>query len=159
MEFAPPPVIIPDTHSHVPRSAHSTSQSCSHRSTVPPISSRSRPPSHRNMMFRPSMAAVQRCRTGPGGAALGVWRALSTAAPLVEVNARGSAIAELRLQREPVNSLNTGMLKAITDAVRGLEADPEVDAIIVRSGTPNVFCAGRRRLLAPSLLPLSPISG
>lgn len=52
-------------------------------------------------------------------------------------------VAELVLDRpEAMNAISTAMARAIADAVRELEADPEVRAVVLTSSAPKAFSVG-----------------
>jgi enoyl-CoA hydratase len=52
------------------------------------------------------------------------------------------SIAEISLQRPPVNALNLEMIREIVDAVNRAAEDPKVRAVIFASNVPRRFCAG-----------------
>jgi enoyl-CoA hydratase/carnithine racemase len=51
-------------------------------------------------------------------------------------------IAEIRLDRPPVNALNLGLLAELIDALRRAAADERVGAVVLASAVPRRFCAG-----------------
>ncbi|XP_017299972.1 enoyl-CoA delta isomerase 1, mitochondrial-like [Diaphorina citri] len=52
-----------------------------------------------------------------------------------------TGVATVKLQRAPVNSLNTGFLKTIEDTLANLEKE-KARGLILTSGLPNIFTAG-----------------
>ena len=50
------------------------------------------------------------------------------------------SIAEISLQRPPVNALNLEMIREIVDAVNRAAEDPTVRAVIFASNVPRRFC-------------------
>lgn len=54
---------------------------------------------------------------------------------------RAGAVATLRLNRPPVNALNGTLCRELIAAIGELEADPDIDALILTSA-PGVFSAG-----------------
>ncbi|KAI5716210.1 hypothetical protein M8J76_002830 [Diaphorina citri] len=52
-----------------------------------------------------------------------------------------TGVATVKLQRAPVNSLNTGFLKNIEDTLANLEKE-KARGLILTSGLPNIFTAG-----------------
>ena len=51
-------------------------------------------------------------------------------------------IAQIQLKAKPVNSLSTATCIELTEAIRELEADPDVRGLVLGSGIPNMFSAG-----------------
>ena len=51
-------------------------------------------------------------------------------------------VAELRLQRQPVNALDEAALRDITEAAKQAEDDPAVRVVIITSALKGVFCVG-----------------
>jgi enoyl-CoA hydratase/carnithine racemase len=51
-------------------------------------------------------------------------------------------IAEIRLDRPPVNALDLGLLAQLIDALRRAAADESVRAVVLASAVPRRFCAG-----------------
>lgn len=51
-------------------------------------------------------------------------------------------VAEVVLDRPPVNAITEALYRQIIDTFGKLSDDPTVDVVIVRSGNPRVFCAG-----------------
>jgi 3,2-trans-enoyl-CoA isomerase len=60
---------------------------------------------------------------------------------LVNITKRGST-AVLSMARAPVNSLSAQLLGDITAGLRECGNSADVDAVVLSSETPNVFCAG-----------------
>ncbi len=52
------------------------------------------------------------------------------------------AVAEIMLDRPPVNSLTRAMIGEVLEALERASADPSVRAVILGSSVPNQFCAG-----------------
>jgi len=52
------------------------------------------------------------------------------------------SIAEITLQRPPVNALNLEMIREIVSALQRASADSDVRAVIIASGIARRFCAG-----------------
>jgi enoyl-CoA hydratase/carnithine racemase len=70
----------------------------------------------------------------------------------VRVEIRG-AVAEVILDRPPVNAVSVGMYGELTAVFLELSARDDVHAIIMRSGSPRLFCAGadiREKVESPS---------
>lgn len=56
---------------------------------------------------------------------------------------RKQRYAIIKLQREPVNTMNLKFWELLTAALDDLEADPDVDGVIIASGLKrDVFTAG-----------------
>ena len=55
---------------------------------------------------------------------------------------KNGPIAELRLQRRPVNALDESALREITEAAKQAEEDPSVRVVIITSALKGVFCVG-----------------
>mmetsp|Transcript_15209 Transcript_15209/g.35033 ORF Transcript_15209/g.35033 Transcript_15209/m.35033 type:complete len:304 (+) Transcript_15209:65-976(+) len=51
-------------------------------------------------------------------------------------------MAIINMARAPVNSLNLDLVQHLTQAIQGLEQDPEVQGFILASSQNKVFCAG-----------------
>ncbi|OQS03685.1 3,2-trans-enoyl-CoA isomerase, mitochondrial precursor, partial [Thraustotheca clavata] len=68
-------------------------------------------------------------------------RTLSTAPNLVEIEKK-DAIAIVRMNRAPVNSLNLELLQAIDVAIQSLEQDKAIKGMILASTNPKIFSAG-----------------
>jgi enoyl-CoA hydratase len=51
-------------------------------------------------------------------------------------------IAEINLERPPVNALNLALLGELIDAFRRAAADENVRAVVLASALPRRFCAG-----------------
>lgn len=75
-------------------------------------------------------------------ARLGARGLASTASPLVVVEAADDdGIAVVRMARGPVNSLNTALVRELTDAIKRTEADSSVKGIVLASNE-RAFSAG-----------------
>ena len=56
----------------------------------------------------------------------------------------GGAVAVLRLDNPPVNAINSAILADLADALRAVEDDDEVGAVVL-TGNGKGFCAGATR--------------
>ncbi|KAF0700247.1 Aste57867_9202 [Aphanomyces stellatus] len=70
-------------------------------------------------------------------------RCMSTSATASLVNVeRYDGYAVVRMNRAPVNSLNTEMFRALDATIEGLEHDKLIKGIILASSNPKIFSAG-----------------
>ena len=51
-------------------------------------------------------------------------------------------VAEICLNRLPINAFNVNFLKKILSSLRAVNEDKDVSAVIIRSSIPDIFCAG-----------------
>ncbi|DBA04761.1 TPA: hypothetical protein N0F65_004398 [Lagenidium giganteum] len=63
------------------------------------------------------------------------------AAPLVLVERKGE-YAVVRMNRPPVNSLNTALIQELDNTIKALEADKTCRGMILASSNPKIFSAG-----------------
>lgn len=77
------------------------------------------------------------------GRVLSACRPLSTQAPLVVVEREeGQKYALVRLNRPPVNSLNTALIQELDHTIQQLENDKTCRGMILASSNPKIFSAG-----------------
>lgn len=130
--------VFPAKCSKVP-DANNCDWTCRHWSRVPRMSS--------SLLMLGHLTTLCRACTGKHAPRCLNWslRSLSTSRQLVEVSTEGVgkfSVASVSLNHPPVNSFNTPLTIAVTDALRDLEDSGKVDAIVIKSSVPNVFSAG-----------------